>query len=321
MNVWCVRAEFGTYAQRFVDGGFTGIGWLHDDDLSPITLRDELYPLYRKAYPKDTSSVVVGQQVGQIARFRLEMKAGDCILTPASNTDEVFYGVLKPNGYHYAKGDDGCPYRHRLWVDWSKEPLKRSIFSVPLQNTMRSSLTVFSVSQRDEILALVGRGELVKKEAPTQYDPYKVVLEQILELRDDEFEVLTAHLLTALGFEGTKVTGKTGDGGVDAMGELNVANLAKVKIFLQAKRYKLGTRIRASVVRELRQAIPRDGQGAFITTADYQAAAHEIALDPDFPRIGLINGHQLVDLLIEHWEDIPEEFRRQLGLRPGLVRV
>lgn len=148
-----------------------------------------------------------------------------------------------------------------------------------------------------------------------------MVLEQILQLRDDEFEILTAHLLTALGFEGTKVTGKTGDGGVDAMGELNLANLAKVKIFLQAKRYKLGTRIKASVVRELRQAIPRDGQGAFITTADYQAAAHEIALDPNFPRIGLINGHQLVDLLIEHWEDIPEEFRRQLGLRPGLVRV
>lgn len=163
VNVWCVRAEFGTYAQRFVDAGFAGIGWLHDDDLSPITVREEIYPLYRKAYPKDTSSLVVGQQVGQIARFRLEMKTGDYILTPASNTDEVFYGTIKPNGYHYAKGDDGCRYRHRVWVDWAKEPLKRSIFSVPLQNTMRSSLTVFSVSQRDEILELVGRGELVKK--------------------------------------------------------------------------------------------------------------------------------------------------------------
>jgi len=40
----------------------------------------------------------------------------------------------------------------------------------------------------------------------------------------------------ALGFEGSEVTGKTGDGGVDATGELNVSNLAKVKIFVQAKR-------------------------------------------------------------------------------------
>ncbi|MDZ4859046.1 MAG: hypothetical protein SGI88_08665 [Candidatus Hydrogenedentes bacterium] len=30
---------------------------------------------------------------------------------------------------------------------------------------------------------------------------------------------------------------------------------------------------------------------------------------------------ELVDLLVEHWNDIPEDFRDQLGLRPGLVRA
>jgi len=35
----------------------------------------------------------------------------------------------------------------------------------------------------------------------------------------------------------------------------------------------------------------------------------------------LINGRQLVDLLIEHWSDIPPEFRERLGLKPGLVRA
>jgi restriction system protein len=49
--------------------------------------------------------------------------------------------------------------------------------------------------------------------------------------------------------------------------------------------------------------------------------ATDVALDAGFPRIGLVNGRQLVDLLVEHWEDIPLEFRERLGLRPGLVRV
>ena len=71
----------------------------------------------------------------------------------------------------------------------------------------------------------------------------------------------------------------------------------------------------------LRQAIPFGGQGAFITTADYQGAAADVALEAGFPRIGLINGRQLVDLLIEHWSDIPPEFRERLGLKPGLVRT
>ena len=113
----------------------------------------------------------------------------------------------------------------------------------------------------------------------------------------------------------------SGDGGVDATGELNVAGLAKVKVFVQAKRYKLGSKVNANTVKQLRQAIPFGGQGAFITTADFQDAAANVALESGFPRIGLINGRQLTDLLIEHWADIPPEFRERLGLKPGLVRV
>lgn len=115
------------------------------------------------------------------------------------------------------------------------------------------------------------------------------------------------------------MTGKSGDGGVDATGELNVANLAKVKLFVQAKRYQLGSRVSANVVKQLRASIPSNGQGAFITTADFQNAAADVALQQGFPRIGLINGRQLVDLLIEHWSAIPEEFRERLALKPGLV--
>ncbi len=86
-------------------------------------------------------------------------------------------------------------------------------------------------------------------------------------------------------------------------------------------RLKLGSRVPSSTVRALRQAIPHDGQGAFITTADFDGKASDIALDPSFPRIGLINGRQLVDLLVEHRNDIPPEFQERLGLKPGLVRV
>ena len=194
---------------------------------------------------------------------------------------------------------------------------------MPLQNTLRSSLTVFAISQRDEFFEAIGEQSQVSKPAALDYDAHRVVLEQILLLDDKEFEVLVTHLLTALGFEGSEHTGKTGDGGVDATGELNIANLAKVKVFVQAKRYKLGSKVSANVVKQLRQAIPFGGQGAFITTADFQSGASDVALEPNFPRIGLINGRQLVDLLVEHWDRIPlpQDFREQLGLRRGLVRI
>jgi hypothetical protein len=321
INVWCVRADFGTYTKHFVEGRYVAIGWMPSFDLTSIQSRDALYPLYKQAHPEDTSNLVIGQQVGQIARFLLELQAGDCVITPAADTEWLNYGQMAPDpSYVYAAGDDGCPYRHRRRVLWAKERVKRSDFSVPFQNTMRVGLTVFAVSQRDEFLAAIGRADAAQKTIE-RYDPYRVVLEQVLELDDKEFEILVGHLLTALGFEGSEVVGKTGDGGVDATGELNVANLAKVKVFVQAKRYKLGSKVNANTVKQLRQAIPFGGQGAFITTADYQAAAADVALEAGFPRIGLINGRQLVDLLIEHWDDIPSAFQERLGLKPGLVRT
>lgn len=322
-NVFCVRADFGTFAGHFVKGGYAGIGWNDMADLSHVTTREELYPIYKRSYPNDTSNVVVGQQVGQIARFLLEMNAGDYVITPAADTEWLHYGQVAedPSYFFAANPDDGCRFGHRRRVAWSSNRLKRSDLSVPFQNTIRSALTVFAVSQRDEFFAAIGEHSLVIKAAAPSYDPHRVVLEQMLQLDDKEFEVLITHLLTALGFEGSERTGKTGDGGVDATGELNISNLAKVKVFVQAKRYKLGSKVSANVVKQLRQAIPFGGQGAFITTADYQCGASDVALEPNFPRIGLINGRQLVDLLVEHWDAIPQEFRERLGLRRGLVRT
>lgn len=318
--VWCIRADAGKYATAFVQGGFAGIGWDAMTDLSGVASRDALYPLYRTAYPDDNSNIVVGQQVGQLARFLLEMKSGDTVITPDANTELLHVGIVEPDpSYFYLPNDPTCRYPHRRRVKWFQKPLLRSGLSVPLQNTLQSSLTVFGVSQVDEVLQLTGRGALSPVAHVGAYDPYRAVLDQILTLTDKEFEILVGHLLTALGFEGSEVVGKTGDGGVDATGELNIANLAKVKVFVQAKRYKIGTKISAGVVRQLRAAIPRDGQGAFITTAGFQKAAFDVALDPSFPRIGLINGSQLVDLLVEHWDDIPSEFKVRLGLKPGLV--
>ena len=319
-SVWCVRAEFGQYTDAFINGGYVAIGWLEDQSLADLKERQELYEIYRRAYPQDSSNIVVGQQVGQISRFLFDLTVGDTVITPDRDTEILHYGIVEDKPYSFVQDDPTCPYPHRRMVKWDKAKLLRSSLSVPLANTMRAAMTVFGVSQVDEIMLATGRGELVK---PTEssFDPYESVLARVLELDDKEFEILVSHLLTALGFEGSEVTGKTGDGGVDATGELNVDNLAKIKVFVQAKRYKRGSRISASVVKSLRSSIPSNGQGAFITTADFQTKAYDVALEANFPRIGLINGRQLVDLLIEHWHEIPVEFQRRMGLKTGLVLV
>lgn len=321
-NIYCVRADFGRYTNEFINNGYVGIGWLWHNDLSNITTKEALYPLYKNDYPNDTSNIVIGQQVGQIARFMFDIQSGDFVITPSADTNYLYYGIVEENSYFFASEQETivCPYRHRKRIKWFKNPILRSEFSVPFQNTMRSSLTVFQVNHKRNFFEVIGRNDLVPKvEKNIEEDYYKLILKRILQLDAKEFEILVTKILEALGFE-AEHTGQVSDGGVDATGTLDVSGLAKIKIFVQVKRYE-DRKIDANTVKNLRSNIPQGGQGAFITTSDFQRKAYEIATQDGFPRIGLINGNQLVDILTEHWNeiDMPEDFVEKLGLKMGLI--
>ena len=221
-----------------------------------------------------------------------------------------------PSYFYEPNPTDGCPYPHRRRVAWQAKAIARSSFSVPFQNSIRSSLTVFRVGYEHNFFETIGQGVYVKPDdKKLEYDYYTLVINRILELDATEFEVFVTHLLSAIGFEGAEHTGKPHDGGVDATGELNMFNLAKMKVFVQAKRYAQHYKISAETVRNLRKSIPSNGQGAFITTADFQTKATEVAIEPNFPRIGLINGRQLVDILSRHWDAMPPSYKRSWASR------
>jgi len=318
-DIYCVRAYYGRYAEQFKVGGYAAIGWFPDCDLGSIADREGIQQIYADHHPWDTSPYGIGQNVGQVSRFLFDIKPGDFVLTPTANSEVVYWGVLKEEGYRFvASPTDGCPFQHRRSVEWNDEPVRRIRFSIPLQMTMRASLTVFQVSQKASFFEAIDRTDLAPGEARARENTTELVLNRILELDAQEFELLVTNLLSALGFEAQHV-GRSGDGGVDATGEMDVFNLARVRLYVQAKRYGLGQRISGSTVKSLRQNIPAGAQGAFITTADFQAKALEVATEPGFPRIGTMNGDQLVDVLAEKWDVVDPEIRSKLGLKRGLM--
>jgi predicted Mrr-cat superfamily restriction endonuclease len=113
-KVWCVRADGGRYAEHFVHGGYAAIGWEQiSQDLSFVGTKDELYDLVRQAYPSVRSPIVIGNYVGQIARFLLEMAAGDYVITPAADAEWLYYGQV---------GEDPSLLR----VQWRRLPVPAS---------------------------------------------------------------------------------------------------------------------------------------------------------------------------------------------------
>ena len=112
-------------------------------------------------------------------------------------------------------------------------------------------------------------------------------------------ESVVYNLLLAMGFEeNASITGQSHDGGVDVVGTLVVGGVIRIRMAVQAKKWKKNVGI--EIVQRLRgnpDAIHRERM--IITTSDFTSDARKDAHEPHSP-IWLINGTRLVDLLIEH---------------------
>jgi len=128
----------------------------------------------------------------------------------------------------------------------------------------------------------------------------KALREKLHGLEAGEFEALVGRLLPALGFEDVTVTKLHGDGGVDVRGTLVIGDAIRIRMAVQAKRWKRGNNIQAPTVQQVRGSLGAHEQGLIITTSEFSPGAKTEALRPDATPVGLLNGDRLVSLLIEH---------------------
>ena len=134
---------------------------------------------------------------------------------------------------------------------------------------------------------------------PDEIQSWRETLKNILcNLKPDAFERLTQRLLRESGFTQVKVTGKTGDGGIDGMGIVKLNGIISFHMLFQCKRYK-GT-VSAGEIRDFRGAMQgRADKGLFITTGKFSAPAIEEANRPGATPIDLVDGDELVEKLRE----------------------
>ncbi len=97
-----------------------------------------------------------------------------------------------------------------------------------------------------------------------------------------------------------EVTKLSGDGGIDVRGTLVVGDVVRIKMAVQVKKWKLKNNIQAPVVQQVRGSLGAHEQGLIITTSDFSPGAVKEAAQADKTPIALMNGEQLVTLLMEH---------------------
>ncbi len=122
------------------------------------------------------------------------------------------------------------------------------------------------------------------------------------------FERLCQRLLRENGFKQVNVTGRSGDGGIDGEGVLEINPLLSFKVMFQCKRYK-GT-VGSPMIRDFRGAmVGKADKGILITTGNFSIDAKREAVRDGANPIELVDGEKLVAMFE----------KLELGLKPRTV--
>jgi restriction system protein len=112
-------------------------------------------------------------------------------------------------------------------------------------------------------------------------------------------------VLRESGFEQVNVTGRSGDGGIDGIGVLQVNPFVSFKVLFQCKRYK--DSVGAPVIRDFRGAMMgRADKGIIMTTGTFTMDAKREARRDGVTPIELVDGEKLIDMFETY----------QIGLKP-----
>lgn len=256
------------------------------------------------------------------------IKLGDLVIIPDIDDERLHIGEVAGEYYYDAEVVAQGQLPHRRKVNWRKETLIRSNPPLHLQKRIRSPhplLTLLEDVDVEELYSgLASQEQTAEVESKdtgldrTRDRLYEAVLERILELDPEEFEILITELPATLGFDARHV-GQVGDGGIDAVGTLDVYGMARIELRVQCKRYQLSSRINAKEIRDFRGAIPQNAQACFITTTGYAKRSWEEANREGFKRIGLVNGRRLVEIPADKYPELPDELQERLRLSRVLI--
>ena len=173
------------------------------------------------------------------------------------------------------------------------------LFRAIHDNFQRANATLDRRARRRHCVRRSDNASAPDETAFSNQDAIQEKLVNILRsITDKGFEELCARLLRHIGFENVKVTGESGDHGIDGEGYLLINRFVRTKVMFQCKRYVGAVQVKD--LRDFRGAIQgRSERGIFLTTGTFTKGARDEAARENATAIELVDIDRLLELLIE----------------------
>jgi len=219
---------------------------------------------------------------------------------------EIVGGPLSWARYYLVRGGYIDSSRRGVWALAEKGRKANTLSDKEIKDLVRDVVANWGSRPQKSTESMRGGSELPSDEAPDDHRPRLLAL--LKDLPPTGFERLCQRLLREAGFEQVGVTGRSGDGGIDGIGVLELNAFVSFKVLFQCKRYK--EVVGPSVVRDFRGAMMgRADKGLILTTGLFTTETRREAVRDGVPPIELVDGDKLVAL----FEQL------ELGLAPRIT--
>ena len=299
------------------------MGWKEVGDLSTVEPnRESIKEAVNCAYPgrKPMSNAV---SAGQLFRFLHEMQDGDFVVYPSKADRKIHVGVVT-GGYEFSASAVGV-YVHQRPIEW-RDSFPRTLFSQGALYEIGSALSFFSVKNYVDEFHAVLDGKAVSSDGMSD-ETVSLVAEEIeettkdfilkqlaKELKGHKFEHFVAHLLERMGYR-ARVTRASVDGGIDIIAHRDELGFEPPIIKVQVKATE-GT-VGDPQVSALYGKVDSSEFGLLVTLGSYSKQAVDFASNKS--NLRLINGEELVELILDQYERFDPTYQGILPLRKVFI--
>ena len=319
-----MREQVGS---RPIEKGYVAIGWPELGDLSAYGGNREEIKLALTRLRPNVKPGAVPVNAGVLVRFAQEIAVGDIVIYPSKADRTINIGRVSGD-YQYCV-DDLKDYPNRRSVEWLKH-YPRNEFRQSALYELGAFISLFRIKNHvndflekiDQTCAPV-KLEDIDAEDTDDEAVTEAISERASEVTDDyilrrihdrldgyEFEQFVAHILETLGYT-CRVTKKSGDGSVDIVAGKDALGLEPPILKVQCK-----NTTRTIGDPEINQLLGTLGAGElalYVTLGSYSSVAQQ--QERIKPSLRLIDGKQLVGLIIENYEKLAPRYRTLIPLR------
>jgi len=322
VTLWRIHGgKTGDADSLFLKKGFIAIGWANMGDLSTLEPNREAFKArFAESYPHAKPGAIPTSG-GQMFRFLYEMKVGDIAIYPSKRDHLVHVGRIVGPYQYDPQLESGYPNQRS--VKWVRH-LARTSFTQGALYEIGSALSLFQVKNyADEFLAAL-EGEsppsteaeddtVALVAAEIEQNTHDFILKRLAqELKGHPFAQFVAHLLETMGYR-TRVSPEGPDRGIDIVAHRDELGFEPPIIKVQVKSSE--GNVGSPVVSALYGNVALGEFGLLVTLGGFTSQAESFASGKS--NLRLIDGDQLVDLILQHYEKLDS---RHKGLIP-LKRV